>query len=110
MARPFTDQIRDLRRGACALDATEQLAQLVKRVRETGKPGTFTLELKIKPASRASGALFITDRIAVKYPETVGNETMLFDTVEGALAGEVFFEVGVELIRGHGAWSLELGV
>lgn len=88
MGRAFTDQLRDFGRGKVAADATERMAELVKRVRETGKSGTLTLEVKVKPASRASGAMFISAKIATKLPETGIDETMLFDTPEGALVGE----------------------
>lgn len=85
MARSITDTLRDLRRGTFADEATQKLAALVSAVSDTGKPGTLTIELKLKAASRAAGALIITDRITVKMPVDTPDETMMFGTVEGSL-------------------------
>lgn len=87
MPKAFTDELRDLRKGAVVEEATERLAELVNAVTATGKPGKFTLELSLKRVGR--NALTVTDRIIVKSPEPqVDNETLMFPTAEGSLVTE----------------------
>lgn len=84
MPRSFTDEIRDLRRGALVEALTEKMAELVTAVATTGKPGKLTLELSLKRVGR--GAVTVSDKIAVKSPEAVAdNETLMFPTPEGSL-------------------------
>lgn len=87
MPKVFTDEIRELRRGGLAEDATARLAELVNAVTATGKPGKFTLELTLKRVGR--GAITVTDKITVKSPEPqIDNETLMFPGPEGSLFTE----------------------
>lgn len=86
--RLLTDVLRDLRGGACVDEATDRLAELVQRVTDTGKPGSITITLTAKVASRASGALIITDKVALKLPAGAPSESILFATPEGSLLTE----------------------
>jgi len=84
MPRSFTDEIRDLRRGALVESLTEKMAELVTAVATTGKPGKLTIELSLKRVGR--GAVTVTDKVVVKSPEAVSeNETLMFPTPEGSL-------------------------
>jgi len=83
MIRPITDTLRHLGAGVMLDDASEQLADLVKRVDETGKPGSITIKINLRRA--AAGALAVTSDIIVKKPPEVKMETLLFPTVEGNL-------------------------
>lgn len=87
MPKAFTDELRDLRRGALVEQATERLAELVNAVTATGKPGKLTLELSLKRVGR--GAITVTDKITVKSPEPqVDNETLMFPGPNGSLFTE----------------------
>lgn len=83
MIRPITDMLRHLGAGVVLDDASEQLADLVKRVDETGKPGSLTLKINLRRAT--AGALAVTSDITVKKPPEPKIETLLFPTVEGNL-------------------------
>lgn len=82
----FTDTLTDLRAGEAHAELTDQLRELVLRVRETGRPGSLTLTLKVKNASKGAGAaLVIQDDIKVKLPVAEKGETFLFADAEGQL-------------------------
>ena len=88
MIRPITDTLRRLRGGTFLDEASDKLAELVQAVERTGKGGTLTLTLAIKPAGRAAGTLLIVDKIAAKVPQEATPETLLWATPEGNLLGE----------------------
>lgn len=82
----FTDTLADIRNGDVIGELTAELMELVARVKATGRPGTLTLTLKVKNASKGSGsALVIQDDIKVKLPTTEKGETFLFATEDGQL-------------------------
>lgn len=56
-------------RGRSEHELSERLRDLVEAVEETGKPGTITYTLTIKPETRAEHAVLVTDAIKVKSPE-----------------------------------------
>jgi len=88
MIRPITDTLRALRGGQMLDEASEKLAELVQAVERTGKAGTLTLTLAIKPAGRAAGTLVISDKIKLTPPKEESAETLLWATPEGNLLTE----------------------
>lgn len=68
--RPFMDLLRTLRDGGCLEDLSRALKQLNVAVATTGKAGTLTLKVSIKPADRGVNTLRVTarDEIALKLP------------------------------------------
>lgn len=83
--RPFFDTLREIRRGAILDDCADELAKCVRAVEETGKPATLTIQLTLKPASKAQGAYVVSDKVRAKLPELPTGETILFGTPEGNL-------------------------
>ncbi len=81
----FTDTLGDIRNGDVIHELTEQLREVVARVRETGRPGALVLTLKIKTASKLGGALILEDDIKVKLPVAEKGTTVLFATEDGQL-------------------------
>lgn len=82
----FTDTLSDIRNGDVIAELTEQLRDVVMRVRETGRPGSLTLTLKVKNASKGAGAaLVIEDDIKVKLPAAEKGSSFLFATDDGQL-------------------------
>lgn len=81
--RPITDTLRHLGAGVMLDDASEKLADLVKAVDETGKPGSITIKINLRRAT--AGALAVTHDVTVKKPPEPKVETLLFPTVEGNL-------------------------
>lgn len=56
-------------RGRSERELSERLRTLVEAVEETGKAGTITYTLTIKPQPQAEHAVLVTDQIKVKSPE-----------------------------------------
>lgn len=63
-------------------ECSEQLAQLVKGVDETGKAGKLTITLALK---KSSGAIEIAAAVTNKTPEPKPDTDLLWPTVEGNL-------------------------
>lgn len=74
----FTDVLRETRNGALVDELSEKLNELNKAVVETGKSGTITLTLGIKPAK--GGAFFVSDDVKLKVPELDRESTIFFIT------------------------------
>ncbi|NDV11649.1 hypothetical protein [Crenobacter caeni] len=83
--RLISDVLRDVRHGELIEDATTAMAELVKLVDETGKPGKLTIELTVKPASKGTGTMVVSDKMTIKKPELPRGETIMFGTPEGSL-------------------------
>lgn len=82
----FTDVLADIRNGDVITDLTEELRDLVMAVRETGRPGSLTLTLKVKQMSKGVGAaLVIEDDIKAKPPKAEKGTSVLFATEDGEL-------------------------
>lgn len=84
--RPITDTLRHLDHGNLLDDASEKLAELVKNVDASGKPGSLTITIKVRKA--AVGALAITGKVDVKTPAAPVLENLMFATVDGDLLTE----------------------
>lgn len=55
MARLFTDVIRDIAGGELVDEATTAINNLVTAVDETGKGGSLTMKITVKPNGRGGG-------------------------------------------------------
>lgn len=85
--RPFVDFLRTQRRGALADELAEQLATLVRAVRETGGTGTLTLAIKIKPADKRDtvDTLIIADEVRIKAPNPARGSSIFYPDQHGNL-------------------------
>lgn len=85
--RVFLDAVRELREGATLHELGEQLVKLVQAVRDTGRPGSLKLELKVKPASKGSTVtvLALEDVITVKQPAAERGSTILYAGADNSL-------------------------
>lgn len=82
----FSQQMAFLNRGSLDDEATEKLTKLIKKVRETGKAGSFTLTMKVGMLNqRDENAVKITPAIKLSLPELPGAETIMFSTADGDL-------------------------
>jgi hypothetical protein len=63
--------IQDVRDGRAHAELTAQLGELVAAVRQTGKGGSLTLKIDVKPAGRGSDVdkVVITDTVTSKVPK-----------------------------------------
>ncbi len=85
--KAFAVFLQDLRDGRAHSELSAQLAELVHKVKETGKGGTLTLKLKIKPAGRGSDVdkVTIADVIMVDLPKPDRGEDFFWLTSESEL-------------------------
>lgn len=83
--RTFADLLDELRDGDAQLDASEALAKLIAKVRETCKPGEIHLKLRFAPSGNGK-LLGITDEIIVKNPKQEKTATYMFTDQDGRLS------------------------
>jgi hypothetical protein len=83
--RPIFDTLRDLRGGTVLDDLGSQLNDLVTAVQETGKGGTLSLTISVKPMASSRDAVVVTDDIVLKAPRITSAGTVMFPTVDGNL-------------------------
>jgi hypothetical protein len=84
IARTFCDAVDSLRFGALGTELTDELIALTNKCQETGRAGSITLTIKIKPGK--GGQLEIEDDIKTKLPKPERGSTMMFATIEGHLS------------------------
>lgn len=85
----FIETVQEMRNGATAADLEEALADLVRAVRDTGKGGTITYTLALKPAGKGGGdAFLVADAIKVKAPTLERGTTVFFANRDGLLQRE----------------------
>lgn len=86
MARPFMETLRELRGGRTLEDLAENVAEIVKAVRTTGKSGELTLKLKFKPPKGGTSSyLMVEDSFAAKVPKLDQGDTVFFHSRDGGL-------------------------
>lgn len=83
--RPITDVLRDIRRGRAVEQATRLLAEVVRAVDETGKPGSVTLTLTVKPEKGGGSQKTIIAAVKAKKPEGDIPEAVFFSDPDGDL-------------------------
>lgn len=68
------------------VEAAETLRKVIEAVKATGKVGTVTLRLDVKPADGLMDAVVVYDRITQKVPEKTREGSMAFITRDGDLS------------------------
>jgi hypothetical protein len=81
--RPITDLFREIRYGEFLDEASDKFNALVTAVESTGKAGSMTITIKLKPS--AAGAIELTDEVKAKLPELARGTSLFFGTPEGNL-------------------------
>jgi len=81
----FLHTLQRHRSGGLLDDASARLAEVVAAVRQTGKPGSVTVKLEIKPAQVGADAVVLTDEIKAKVPRMQATASFWFATDDGAL-------------------------
>ncbi|MBN8955040.1 MAG: hypothetical protein J0H17_00290 [Rhizobiales bacterium] len=104
--RPVTDVLREVRKGRAVDLASERLADLVRAVDETGKAGSITITLKVKPEKGGGSQKTIAVDVKAKIPEIDLPEAVFFSDREGDLhrsdptQQEMFTEAGARPAAG----------
>ena len=77
--RLITDVLREIRKGRAVDLASERLADLVRAVDETNKPGTITITLKVKPAKGGGSEKTIAVDVKAEDPgaRSAGSDLLL---------------------------------
>lgn len=68
------------------VEAAEMLRKVIEAVKATGKVGSITLRLDVKPADGLMDAVVVYDRLSQKVPEKTREGSMAFVTREGDLS------------------------
>lgn len=85
--RPFTDFLQEQSNGATLTALSEALRDLVARVKDTDRPGTLTLIVKVEPI-KGVDALGLSDEIRLKLPDYQRNGSIMFTDRDGNLIGD----------------------
>lgn len=83
--RPFTDILRDMRKGRIVETCGVELAEVVRAVVDTNKPGELTLKLKIKSQGRGDNAVIVSAEIKGKKPIADLPDALFFADLDGDL-------------------------
>lgn len=68
------------------VEAAETLRKVIDAVKATGKVGSITLSLTVKPADGLNEAVVVHDKITQKIPEKTREGSMAFITKDGDLS------------------------
>ena len=68
------------------VEAAETLRKVIEAVKATGKTGSITICLDVKPADGLNEAVVVYDRITQKVPEKTREGSMAFVTRDGDLS------------------------
>lgn len=86
--RLFTDVLRDWRNGRLVDRLTDEMAKLTAAVDETGKEGSLTLSIKLKPKTDNRGVIDIVELhadVTTKIPRHDLPAQVFFLTTDGDL-------------------------
>lgn len=83
--RPFTDVLRDIRKGRVVDAAGEELAEVVRAVLDTTKPGELTLKLTVKPQGKGDNAVIVSAKLSAKVPQADLPDALFFADLDGDL-------------------------
>lgn len=83
----FVNTFCQIREGDSVSEASDKLQELVAAVRETGRPGTLTIAIKVKPGTTRGriGTIILEDDIAAKLPKKEKDESLFFATDDNTL-------------------------
>lgn len=76
--RAFDAFFRELRRGQAHHEMSVALQDLVRAVEETGKAGSVTLTIKLKPDAKYDTAVAVVDEITAKLPQPTKGASLFF--------------------------------
>lgn len=81
-AQDFLVFLSGVNKGRTANELGEKLQELVAAIENTGKAGTLTLKIAVKPAGKNGAALIVTDEVTVKAPKLSRPESIFFPDPE----------------------------
>lgn len=81
----FEKTLREIRHGQCVTDLSQELTDLVTQIRATGKGGSLTLTINVKPSGTGSGMLIVKDTIKAKPPVLETDPSVFYADESGVL-------------------------
>jgi len=102
----FTDTMARMNKGRTPGDLSEALMKVVQAVRATGKPGSVTYTLHIRPLKGQDTAVDLSDDVNKKLPKPDRKKRILYATTEGYLSvedpeqEELRFNEGAAVVEG----------
>lgn len=85
MATPFTDVIRQARKGKAAEVLTQDLHELVQVCTQLNKPGELTLKIKVTPDKASSGVVDLDFDVKVTKPRPSLPKSPFYVDAHGSL-------------------------
>lgn len=87
-AKAFSVFIQDLRDGRAHADLSAKLAELLAAVKTTGKAGSLTFKLKVKPANKGAEVdkVCVIDDISTTLPVLEHGDDFFYLTEENELS------------------------
>lgn len=89
--RSFATLLAEQRYGQASVEASEILASLIEAVTETGKGGSMTLKISVRPAGKGKAdrrTLQVFDEITAKLPEAERESSLFYATDAHGLSRE----------------------
>ncbi len=83
--RPFTDILRDIRKGRVVDAAGVELAEVVRAVLDTNKAGSLTLTISVKPQGKGDNAVILGVKLGTSLPKMDLPEGLFFADLDGDL-------------------------
>jgi len=96
--KTFNQTVEQLRYGTLHDDLTTAINQLTAAVTTTGKTGTLTLSIKLKPTNN-SGQIEVIDDIKLSLPKENKGTSIMFATPENNLTREDPRQLSIEGLR-----------
>ena len=75
--------------------ASEKLSELVNAITNTGKAGSLTMKIELKPST--AGALAVRGDVKIKKPQRMPREVLLWATPDGNLMADDPRQIKMEL-------------
>lgn len=95
--RTFPDTLAALRFGTLATELTDKLRELTNACAVTGRAGTLTLTLQLKPGK--GGQIEVFDDVKLKLPKEERGSSLMFATPENYLQREDPRQMSLEGLR-----------
>jgi hypothetical protein len=80
---PFSVFVLEHRNGQFNAEVAGRLAEVVRKVEETGKKGTVSIKLTIEPVGHASGQVVIVDQVDNRPPRELTGSIWFTDANGG---------------------------
>ena len=82
----FIQTLSRLNKGGSCEELDAHLARLTQQIRATGKAGSITIKLSIKPVNSDGEMVEISDKISIQEPDLPRRSSLFYTTEEGTLS------------------------